>query len=399
MKQILFVDDEPQILEGLQNLLRRHRRKWDMAFALGGEAALKELEGRRFDVIVSDMRMPGLDGATLLGRVQEQYPGTARIVLSGHTELEATMRAVPVAHQFLSKPCDADTLENVVERACNLQALIGDEVVRRIIGKIEKLPSLPHVYAALTKALVDEETTAADVAGILEQDMAICAKLLQLVNSAFFRIARRIASIEDAVVYLGSNMVKNLVLAVEVFRPADEHSKLKGFSFESLQQHALYTASIAAQIATDKQQAEDAFMAGMLHDIGKLILACEFPEYLQQVVATASKDNRPMYVVEQDSKGVTHAEIGAYLLGLWGLPYPIIEAVANHHCPTRVQQRGFDALAAVYVANLLVHESVASASGKGNGIYDEVDLAYLETLGVADRLESWRTIATEQTQS
>lgn len=106
-----------------------------------------------------------------------------------------------------------------------------------------------------------------------------------------------------------------------------------------------------------------------------------------------------MYVVEQDSKGVTHAEIGAYLLGLWGLPYPIIEAVAHHHCPTRVQQRGFDALAAVYIANLLVHESVASASGAGNGICGEIDLAYLETLGVADRLESWRTIVAEQTQS
>ena len=130
MKRILFVDDEPQILEGLQNLLHRHRRVWDMVFALGGEAALEELGCRPFDVIVSDMRMPLMDGATLLRRVQEQHSETVRIVLSGHVELTTALRAVSVAHQFLTKPCKPHELENVIQRACNLRALINDEMVR-----------------------------------------------------------------------------------------------------------------------------------------------------------------------------------------------------------------------------------------------------------------------------
>lgn len=146
MKRVLFVDDEPNILEGLRTLLRRHRRQWEMTFAVGGPAALELLKTENFDVVVSDMRMPEVDGAALLAHVQRQQPRTVRIVLSGHTELEAALRAIPVAHQFLSKPCDAAELENVVERACALQSLVEDPKIRQAVGGIQQLPALPRVY-------------------------------------------------------------------------------------------------------------------------------------------------------------------------------------------------------------------------------------------------------------
>lgn len=388
MRKILFVDDEPRVLEGLQSLLRRHRRKWDMAFALGGEAALKLLQTQVFDVLVTDMRMPGIDGVQLLRYAQREHPKTVRIVLSGYMELQATLEAMPVAHQFLSKPCDAQELENVIERASNLQSLMDDERLRQVLGKIEKLPTQPRVYNQLQQAVADENTRVNHIAGIVEQDIAICAKLLQLVNSAFFRLARRITSIEEAVTYLGFNMVKNLVLSLEVFQKA-EH--LEDFSIETLQRHALQTAAMAKRIVGGREQADDAFMAGMLHDIGHLILAMELPEMLSRSVALADRESLPIYLAEQQLMGVSHAEIGGYLLGLWGLPHPIIEAVANHHLPGRVPQRGFDVLAALYVADHLVHEAT-----EPEGSCEPIDPEYLETLGVGERLEAWRAMAGSQ---
>ncbi len=390
MKRVLFVDDEPNILEGLRNLLRRHRRKWEMTFAVGGPAALELLKTENFDVIVSDMRMPEVDGAALLAHVQRQQPRTVRIVLSGHTELEAALRAIPVAHQFLSKPCDAAELENVVERACSLQSLVEDPKIRQAVGGIQQLPALPRVYHRLTQALAEDRTEAPEVAALLQQDMTICAKLLQIANSAFFRLARRITNVQEAVRYLGFAMVRNLVLTIEVFRPG---TQLAAFSFETLQQHSLRVAGLAREIVADRFQADDAFMAGMLHDIGKLVLASRLPELSRRAMEKSRRNRLPPWQTERELLGISHAEVGAYLLGLWGLPYPIIEAAAYHHQPRSVTPHAFDALAAVHVADGLVHETSPSAEGLPAEPLDE---AYLAALGVLDELESWRALAKAQ---
>ncbi|HRD66348.1 MAG TPA: response regulator [Candidatus Competibacter sp.] len=390
MRRILFVDDEPNILEGLRNLLRRHRRKWDMAFAVGGPAALELLKTEQFDVIISDMRMPEVDGAALLTRVQSQYPRTVRIVLSGHMELEAALQAIPVAHQFLSKPCDAVELENVIERACALQSLVEDPKIRQVLGSIQQLPALPQIYHRLMQALVEDRTQAKEVAALLQQDMTICAKLLQVANSAFFRLARRITNVEEAVRYLGFTMVRNLVLTIEVFHPGPQSA---GFSFDSLQRHALRVASLAREIVADRLHADDAFMAGMLHDIGKLVLALRLPEQFRQTQERSRQHRLPSWQTERELLGISHAEIGAYLLGLWGLPYPIIEAAAYHHQPLSVPQHAFDVLAAVYVADGLAHETSPPADGV---FVEPLDETYLATLGVLDKMADWRALAKAQ---
>jgi len=395
MKRILFVDDEPLILEGLQNLLRKNRRKWDMNFAVGGEAALALLQTQSFDVLVSDMRMPGVDGAQLLRYAKDHHPKTVRIILSGHMELKMALQAVPVAHQFLSKPCDALELENLVERACGVQTLLNDDAgsLRQAIGRVDRLPSAPKTYHALMQAFAEDQAGIDDIARLLKQDMAIAAKLLQVVNSAFFRLARRITRIEEAVRYLGFVMVRNLVLTVEVFQSAQS---LPSLSMDALQEHALRVAALARSLCSDKAQADDAFMAGLLHDIGYLIMATEMPDRLEQALALAAQEQIPPYQAEYRLLGVSHAEIGAYLLGLWGLPYPIIEAVANHHQPQRVPQRDFDVLAAVYLANLLVQE-LTPPHPPGSQFPDP---AYLESMSIAPaQLAAWRTLALEQTQS
>jgi putative nucleotidyltransferase with HDIG domain len=397
MKYILFVDDEPQILEGLKSLLRKCRTRWEMTFVASGEAALAEIAKTRFDVVVSDVRMPHMDGVTLLKTVRERHPEIVRIILSGHAEIETSLRAVPVAHQFLTKPCDAALLETVIERACNLQALIHNPFVRSTVGKIQKLPPLPKTYSRLIQALSNEGTSFKDVADILKQDLAMTAKLLQVVNSAFFRLSRRITNIEEAVSYLGTNQLKNLTLAVEVFRRPESAKNIDGLSIDQIQAHSLFTGTLASRLLTDKRQQEDAFMAGLLHDIGKVILLTELPETLAGVLAEMHLSRSPMHVTEARQFGVTHAEIGAYLLGLWGLPYVIVEAVANHHAPQGVAQTHLEVLGAVYVANHLINERLTDAA-EAPFEYPPIDTEYLESIKMVERLHEWRRLVLEQTQ-
>jgi putative nucleotidyltransferase with HDIG domain len=391
-KRILFVDDEPRVLEGLEDLLARHRRKWEMGFAPGGAAALERMRQTPYDVIVTDMRMPEMDGATLLRIVKDEHPETVRFVLSGHSEMEATMRTVPVAHQFLHKPCDADILEKAVERACDLQSITNDEGIRKVVGKLQRLPSLPTVYAALQRTLADERSGAKDVARIIEQDIGMSAKVLQLVNSAFFGLGRRITTILDAVVYLGSGMVQKIVLATEVFKSGGS-AKYGGLSLEALRDHSVLTASIAQRIlSSDKKQAEDAWAAGLLHDVGKLVLASEMPDHLTGAMALATKTGQTLWQAEQELYAVSHAEVGAYLLGLWGLPYPIVEAVANHHMPERVQHPGLDVVTAVHVANALALECTPGGEAASQAALNS---DYITGLGIAHHLPRWRESAQE----
>jgi len=395
MRRIVFVDDEPRILEGLRRMLRPQRHEWEMAFAPGGEEALAMMAASPFDVIVSDMRMPGMDGAALLCRVREVYPQVVRIVLSGHTELSTALRVVPVAHQFLAKPCDAETLRVAVERACHLKALLSDESIRRTVTSLGDLPSLPRTYEALTQTLADPEASLQKVAKIIEQDVGISAKVLQLVNSAFFGVSHSMTNIQSAVSYLGITTLKSLVLSVEIFRAFQPKRELKGFSLEKLQRHAQLTAQIAARLPAPPHLTDIALVAGMLHDVGKLILAWKLSRQFEKVLVEGLVAHCPVYRVEERENGFSHAEIGAYLLGLWGLPYSMVEAVALHHGPHRVPHQGVDAISAVYAANLLAHEW-EEGGGEGPATYPLSN--YQEEfaqLGIAEMVPAWRTLAAE----
>jgi len=218
-----------------------------------------------------------------------------------------------------------------------------------------------------------------------------------VVNSAFFRLPRSIGKIEEAVKYLGLTTVKHITLAVEVFNLGSGQSRPPaGFSMEALQRHSLLVGDVAASFFSDKQEKEDAFVVGLLHDIGRLLIGVELSKQLAAIVLEMKAANCSMTTAEDKVLGVTHAEIGGYLLGLWGLPYPIIEAVANHHDPSRVDSTTFDMLAAVHVADALVHE--ASDGQLTSGSTSGLESAYLEKLGVADKVEGWRENVRRQVQ-
>jgi HD-like signal output (HDOD) protein len=390
MRRVLFVDDEQNVLDGLRNMLRRQRHVWDMVFATGAQAALTELEKAPFDVVVSDMRMPVINGAALLQTVKQKYPSVARIILSGYAEREAIVGALPVAHQFLSKPCDPETLRIVVERACDLQALLTDEAIRSVVGRLDTLPSVPRTYWELRRAVDEPNVSAGDIATIVEKDPAMSVKILQLVNSAYFGLARRMTSVRHAVSYLGIELLKGLALTAHVFATMEGTRIVEGFSLDQLQQKSLLTAQVAKKLPKDPKKGEEAFTAALVHDIGKIVVAVVLPDRFTEIVRTVQATGRSFHTIEKELLGVTHAEIGAYLLGTWGLPFSIVEAVAYHHAPSSMGGlESCDVLAAVHVADALV--DVAGDSGVP--ITDKLDMAFLERAGFIANLPAWRALA------
>jgi HD-like signal output (HDOD) protein/CheY-like chemotaxis protein len=371
-KRILFVDDEPAILEGLQNLLYKDRKRWHMVFAPGGDTALAEIAKQPFDVVVSDMRMPGVDGATLLNEVKLRHPSTARIMLSGHAEKEAIVRALPALHQLLAKPCNAETLRAAIERGLELASTSRDERVRSVIGRLDRLPSPPELYLELTRTIGSKTAEVEDVAAVVRRDPALAAKVLQLVNSAYFGSGTTISSVRHAITVLGLERIRYIAMMSSVFEAAE--NPLDELSMTDLQTHSFGTAAIAAALLPER--ADDAFAAGLLHDVGRLILALGMTDEYRTVLRRTRSTGEPATDVETDMLGLDHADVGACLLGVWGLPAPLVDAVGHHHAPDRAAPEDRLVAAAVHVADAFADEG-------------EVDVDAVERAGLRDRVASW----------
>lgn len=369
MKRILFVDDEPRILEGLQRMLRAQRREWQMVFAPGGEAAMAELTAAPFDVVVTDMRMPGVDGLALLTHVQQQSPGAIRIILSGHTDADVAARATRVAHQFLVKPSSPEIIKEVIDRSCELGAAMQNEHLKDAVGRVISFPTLPSVYARLSEALDRPDVTPEQLADLLVQDIGMCAKILHTVNSSFFGISREVTDVRAAAHLLGVNTIRTLFRSAEIFHPVAP-SLEHGSALGELYLHSLRVARLAEEMYEDADMRQTAFMAGLLHDFGKLLLAHAAPEAFAEVTRVARAQSLPFHVVEAERLGVTHAELGAYLLGLWSLPRKVVEAVARHHAPDATADAELDLAAAVRAADAIANlhfSPVAESAAPGGG--------------------------------
>jgi len=389
MKTLLFVDDEPRLLQGLQRQLRPMREEWDMHFVENGTLALDFMRQQPVDIVVSDMMMPGMDGSQLLTEVARQHPQTVRIVLSGHAEREAVLRLVGPAHQFLSKPCEPDELRKAVSRAFALRDLLGNEKLKELTTRIRNLPTLPSLQGRLTEELGKEAPSIEKIGEIISHDVGMTAKILQLVNSAFFGLAQPISTPADAVVYLGMNTVRSLVLSLGIFLQY-EGKLCRSFSLDALAEHSWVTGSMARLIAHKERRAlqvvDQCLLAGLLHDVGQIILAFGLPEEYEKVIARAKKDNLPVWQVEQEFFGATHADVGAYLLALWGLPNQIVEAVALHHLPAQSTAMEFSPAIAVHVADVFAHKLTQSNTEVPP---PQLDLAHMARIGCADQVDYW----------
>ncbi|MFZ2641697.1 MAG: response regulator [Verrucomicrobiia bacterium] len=388
-KHILFVDDEPDVFQELEQSLQPMRDEWRMRFAPSGSEALKILSREPFDAVVSDMLMPEMNGSQFLTEIKTRHSQMMRLALMGDSEPEAVLRLSCPAHQCLSKPLNPIQLRNTIKRTLALRDLLTNQKLRHMVSQVQSLPGLPSLYVELIGELQKEDPSITRVSEIISRDMGMTCKILHVVNSVFYSLSQKITDPSDAAMHLGLETLKSLVLTYQLFSQFP-HQPIQEFSLEALWQHCWNVGVFTKQIAAVEKMSYDTmdlcFTAALLHDIGKLILASHLPDEYREIMAQARQKRVAVWKVEQEILGATHAEVGAYLLSLWGLPHPIVEGVAFHHCPIRCTSQNAPFITIIHAADSFEHENRSSSPMTERFMMMD-DTVRSETL---DRIKDWQ---------
>lgn len=355
-KRILFVDDEPPVLNLLQTLFRQAHPEWESSFTDRGAKAFTLLEHQPFDVVVSDMRMPEMSGAELLEKVRDHHPRTARIILSGYADQPMSIRSLNAAHQYLSKPFTLASLQSALHRVFRVAGYVQNPILQQALGALHLLPSAPSIHGRFEREVTSPAASADSLGGLIAQDVAMTAKVLQLVHSAFFGTPRRLSLAKESAHALGNNLLRSLAVAHRLIQ-APNGPKVGGLDLDALSRHCVSTGLRASRIMSVERATPDAiklaFTAGVLHGVGRLALAVSFPEKHAEVLQRAASGEVPLLQAETEAFGAHHAQAGAYLLGLWGLPDTLVDTVAHAYLPSATSLRFFTPLTAVHIAHHL----------------------------------------------
>lgn len=392
--RVLFVDDDINILSGLKRLMRAHKDDCHAWFCLAGAEALALMATESMDVVVSDMRMPGMDGAEFLSIVRQHYPGTVRVILSGYADVESVLRTVGPAHVYLAKPCTPDAVLDAISRPLALRRLLGSPSLRAALAGLANLPSPPQVFFKLQSELASPRASAASVAAIIGQDVAMTAELLKLTNSAYFSTNAKVNTPLQAVRILGMEIVEALVLRIGLFRQLDINSTMAPL-MEALNDYSLNVASLAEGIAEAEGGSpaivKAAYCAGMLSSLGSLVFLDAHPlDYTKTLLDISPRP--PLHEWEEAMFGASHTLVGAYLLSLWGFTDMVTEAVAYSCTPVTCPGRDNLVLTAVHAARalgprfpLLPPQSPAQP---------KLDMAYVCDARKDLRIAHWRDLST-----
>lgn len=389
MLKIIFVDDESSLLGGLKRMLRKMRNEWDMSFFESPAEALEFMQQTDVDVLVTDLRMPGINGAELLKKVIEMQPETVRIVLSGEVGTSLVYETLGNAHRFLSKPVSAEDLQQAISSSVAMRGYLNDAKLLKIVNGIKELPTIPVIYEDLVEALKSPDTPISHLGEIIKRDPGLTAKLLKVVNSAFFGLKNTITDPVSAVNYLGIDAVKSLALSVKAFDNFG-NDDVQGI-VSGLWDHSERVANMCRKIAESEglsdNDVEKCYMTGLLHDIGSLIMADNFSDKFLEF--KMGIDGNAECAVDQEEEwfGATHGSIGAYLLGLWNIDHAIIEAVAFHHTPRKSQVKGIGPLTILHIAECFSYGALNAEI-----LQKRIDLQYMKDIDCLQKIPQWKLV-------
>jgi putative nucleotidyltransferase with HDIG domain len=392
-KQILVAHADLPTLGGYGRALGA---EWKVTMVPGAAAATTRLATHSCDVVVADFDLPEVNGQELLDQIHREHPKIIRILLADEADAPQRLAAIQGSHLLLTKPCDSDTLKTAITRALAVNRWLANDSLRELVARLRTFPIVPSLYLEVVSALKNPDATTAEVGAIIARDMAMMTKLLQVTNSASFGMSRKISDPVEAVGILGFETVKSMVMTLKLLNQYDKVKPVY-FSIDRLWRHSTEVARLARRLALtqsdDPVLAESAFTAGLMHDLGKVILASNFDDQYSGAQALARKQQIPLDEIESQIFGGSHGEIGAYLLGLWGMPLELVEAAALHHHPARSLAQHFSPLTAVHVANSLIYEVKHDKEGF---VAPQIDCDWLAKLGVLESLPAWRDLAIDQ---
>jgi putative nucleotidyltransferase with HDIG domain len=385
-KQILIADADPKAWEEVRQALGEG---WTVVGAATGGAAMAQAQKQPFDVVVAKHDLAEVDGAELLNRLRETHPQTLRFIAADAARREEVMAQIQGRHEFLTIPFERAMLKSIIERSVAEECGMSQNM-RDLVGRIRTFPTLPSLYLEVVNALKNPHASTEDIGLIIAKDMAMTTKLVQVLNSAYFGLPRTISDPTEAVGILGFETVKSLIMTVKLLSQYDKVKPVY-FSIDNIWKHSTNVARAAKTLALletgDAACSGHAYTAGLMHDVGKVILAANFDEQYNGAHRVARKQQVPLWEVEKDIFGASHGEIGAYLLGRWGMSEEVIKVATLHHHPLHAGDTSFTALTAVHVANALEYEGNSETDGLPCPV---VDAAYLQQLGLEGRLDRWR---------
>jgi HD-like signal output (HDOD) protein len=389
-RRILFFASDPSEREGIRTNLAAVESGWETFVAGTFEEAVASILAQPVDAIVADHQAEELTAAELLNWAIEHFPKAARLLLAEASEREPLLRIVLAPHHFLTKPVSPEVLRGTIESALLLDGAMPSEVLLTLASRIKVFPPLPTLYFRVMNELKSPDFSAQTVGEIVARDLAMTTRLLQVINSGFYSLPRRITDLTEAVNLLGQEAVKSLIIGIHLFLQ-HEHIKPLYFSISQLWRHSTAVAQGARLITRmetgDPARADEAYTAGLLHDIGKLVLANNFEAQYNKVQKAARETRRPLWEVETEEFGVNHGELGAFILGRWGMPVALLEATALHHQPGRLDRREFSVLTAVHIANAFEHEQHSAQEGS---VASTLDQPYLESLHLTGLIDGWK---------
>jgi HD-like signal output (HDOD) protein len=387
--RILFVDDEPPVLNLLQTLFRHSHPDWESAFTDRGAKALVLMEQHPFDIVISDMRMPEMNGAELLEQVRDLYPRTARVILSGYADQLMSARSLSVAHQYLSKPFTLAGLQTALDHILDARQYLDNPIVQQAIGGLHALPTAPVLHERLTHEIGSHTATTESLGGLIAQDVALTAKLLHITHSAYFGPPRPLILAKECSHALGLKLLRSLGVSNQLTLAPDA-PEIGGLRLDDVSRRGIAVGLRATRIMSLEKATPDmvkvAFTAGLLSGIGRLILATLFPDRHAEALQRARTGEVALHQAEFESCGANHSQAGAYLLGLWGLPKNLVSIVAHAHSPSSAQTRVFSPLTAVHVA----HHLETTTFDLPESALPPLDRIHLDALRIdAVRIKSW----------
>lgn len=383
---ILFVDDEHNIIEGQKRYLWKLKGKWIVYFAESGDEALQIMKNFQIDCVIADMRMPRMNGAELLEITKREYPHIIRIILTGHSDQDAILNTVNLAHQFFVKPCNLDQLLESIDRTLKIREGSGRRKLEEIIPEMNDLRSLPDLRAQLMKELNNLDVSVKRLCEILSQDVVMTAEILKIINSAFFGLPHRVNNVQHAISLLGIKIIKALAMYTNIFNGFTEEKDIA--IYDNIRIHSFTTAKLAKKISAEagmgKEFSETCFTGGLLHDIGKLPVL-RSSKYAADIKKYMAQENCGFFEAELKILGINHTDIGAYILSMWGLPQEIIETVRYHHFPSESENQALSPLTFVHIAN----EIVSCKNLAGIETLPFIDMEYLNKFNLIASLQTF----------
>ena len=374
-KTILFVDDELPILKSLNRLFMD--TEYEVLTAGSGEEALEILADEKVDIVITDMRMPVMDGYQLLEKIKERHPNVLRIILSGYSEKNTILAALQknLAKLYILKPWDNDKLILLVDQIFETENILHDSNLLDLINNTDELPTLKSSYLQIMD-LIDTDADLVKIASAIERDHSVATKVLHIINSAFYDV--KTGSVKHAIAFLGLSNIRNILLATSIV-DSFNMSGIYGTRLEMLWNHSFICSKIVNMIygkLLNKKLSESESSAGLLHNIGIVLLLKIFPEQYIEIFRRTEKEKNNLLQIEQESLHVTHQQAGGYLLKWWELPYPIVEAALYHHTPFAT---GIINHELIYAVNIAQH--YASIIVK-NQLSDTFDPSVFSALGI-----------------